>query len=423
MTDGTARAIGHFSQQTASQRGRASTLCEVVLISAETSEAPRDPSADASRHDGEGDVRADESTREPVALSAPVRVAVIGMFGFALAAGLFFARSLLLPICIAILLTLLLAPMVQALERVRVPRSLGSGLVVIMLLVLLGALGSYIYAPAQRWITGAPQQFQELREKFERIREPVQAVQDATERISEAAVPEPESQPREVVVEQRSFLGTISATQAYAVGIIITVVLLFFLLASGDMFLRKLIRVIPKFRDKIVAVEIARSIQAQIARYFASITMINICLGVVVAAAMYLLGMPTPALLGTLAALLNFIPYIGSAIMLAVVTFVALISFDEPSQIVLVGLVYLTLNIVEGHLVQPLVLGQRLSMPPVVVFAWVLLWGWLWGVGGVAIAVPMLVVVKICADHIPSWAPLAEFLGSELERPRPADSA
>jgi predicted PurR-regulated permease PerM len=399
-------------------------LCEVVVISAETFDtAPENPSRDARRPDGEGNVRADESTREPVALSAPVRVAVVGMFGFALAGGLFFARSLLLPICIAILLTLLLAPMVHALERVRVPRSLSAGLVVIMLLVLLGALGSYIYAPAQRWIAGAPQQFQELSEKFERIREPVQAVQDATERISEAAVPEPDSPPREVVVEQRSFLGTIGATQAYAVGVVITVVLLFFLLASGDMFLRKLIRVIPRFRDKIVAVEIARSIQAQIARYFASITMINICLGLVVAAAMRLLGMPTPALLGTLAALLNFIPYIGSAIMLAVVAFVALISFDEPSQIVLVGLVYLTLTIVEGQLVQPLVLGQRLSMPPVVVFAWVLLWGWLWGVGGVAIAVPMLVVVKICADHIPSWAPLAEFLGSELERPRPADSA
>lgn len=367
-------------------------------------------------------MRADKSTPQPVALSAPVRVAVIGMFGFALATGLFFGRSLLLPICIAILLTLLLAPVVHVLERLRLPRSLGAGLVVMMLLILLGALGSYIYTPAQRWISGAPQQFQELREKFERIREPVQAVQDATERISEAAAPETDSRPREVVVEQRSFLGAIGATQAYAVGIVITVVLLFFLLASGDMFLRKLIRVIPNFRDKIVAVEIARSIQAQIARYFASITMINICLGLVVATSMHLLGMPTPALLGTLAALLNFIPYIGSAIMLAVVAFVALISFDDPSQIVLVGLVYLTLTVVEGQLVQPLVLGQRLSMPPVVVFAWVLLWGWLWGVGGVAIAVPMLVVVKICADHIPSWAPLAEFLGSELERPRPADS-
>ena len=248
----------------------------------------------------------------------------------------------------------------------------------------------------------------------------MQAVQDATEEISEAAAPA-ETKQREVVVEQRSFLGAISATQAYAVGIIITVVMLFFLLASGDMFLRKLIRVIPNFRDKIVAVEIARSIQAHIARYFASITTINICLGVVVAGAMHLLGMPAPTLLGTLAALLNFIPYIGSAIMLGIVTFVALITFDAPGQIVVVSLVYLSLTIVEGQLVQPLVLGQRLAMPVVVVFAWILLWGWLWGVGGVAIAVPMLVVVKICADHIPSWAPLAEFLGRELERPRPSD--
>lgn len=347
---------------------------------------------------------------------------MFGLFGLSLATALFFARSLLLPICIAILLTLLLAPVVHVLERMRIPRSLGAGLVVLLLLISLGALGSYIYAPAASWITGAPQQFQELRQKIERIRQPMQAVQDATEQISEATEPATETDRREVVVEQRSFLGAISATQAYAVGIVITVVMLFFLLASGDMFLRKLIRVIPKFRDKIVAVEIARSIQAHIARYFASITMINICLGVVVAAAMHLLSMPTPALLGTLATLLNFIPYIGSAIMLVIVTIVALISFDAPSQIVLVSMVYLALTIIEGQLVQPLVLGQRLAMPVVVVFVWILLWGWLWGVGGVAIAVPMLVVVKICADHIPAWAPLAEFLGRELEHPRPSDT-
>lgn len=345
-----------------------------------------------------------------------MRVAVIGMFVLSLGAGLFFARSLLLPIFIATLLTLLLAPIVHVLERIRIPRAGGAGLVVAMLLALVGALGSYIYQPAEQWITDAPKQFRQLREKFEQIRQPMEAVQDATERISEAAAPATEAPPREVVIEQRSFLGAIGATQAYAVGTIITVVLLFFLLASGDMFLRKLIRVIPNFRDKIVAVEIARSIQAQIARYFASITMINIGLGLVVTAAMHLLGMPTPALLGTLAAVLNFIPYIGSAIMTAVVALVAFISFDEPGQIVLVTLVYLTLTIVEGQLIQPLVLGQRLSMPPVVVFAWILLWGWLWGVGGVVIAVPLLVVLKICADHIPSWAPLAEFLGRELER-------
>jgi predicted PurR-regulated permease PerM len=192
--------------------------------------------------------------------------------------------------------------------------------------------------------------------------------------------------------------------------------MLFFLLASGDMLLRKLIRVIPRFRDKVVAVEITRTIQSQIGRYFASITMINVGLGVAVMLAMAATGMPTPVLLGTIAALVNFIPYVGSALMLLVVTLLSVLTFDVPSAMVIPPLVYLGLTVLEGQLIQPMVLGHRLNMPPVVVFAWVLLWGWLWGVAGVVVAVPLLVALKICADHIPSWAPVAEFLGRDTEK-------
>jgi predicted PurR-regulated permease PerM len=347
------------------------------------------------------------------ALGAPMRVAVVGLFALALVGALYVSRPLLLPILIAVLLALLLTPLVALLERLRIPRGLAAVAVVSTLLLLIGTLGSYLYGPAQKWMNVGPVQIAELREKFSVLRVPVEAVQDVTEKVTEATSTGSKLPPREVVIERRSLIGMLTSTQSYVVGTLATVILLFFLLASGDMFLRKLIRVIPKFRDKIVAVEITRSIQTQIGRYFASITVINIGLGVLVALSMRMVDMPTPALIGAMAAVLNFIPYIGSAFMLVVVTLMSILTFDVPSAMVIPPLVYLGLTVLEGQVVQPLVLGKRLDMPPVVVFTWVLLWGWLWGVGGVAVAIPLLVALKICADHIPSWASIAELLSGD----------
>jgi len=349
------------------------------------------------------------------ALGTPMRVAVLGLFSIALLGALYFSQPLLLPILIAVLLALLLRPLVGMLERLRIPCGLASIAVISILLLVIGTLGSYLYEPAQRWVNVGPGQISELRKKFSVLRAPVDAVDDSIAKVTEATSAGNRLRPREVVIERRSLIGMLNDAQGYMVGALAALILLFFLLASGDMLLRKLIRVIPKFRDKIVAVEITRTIQAQIGRYFVSITVINIGLGVLVALSMRMVGMPTPELIGAMAALLNFIPYIGSAIMLVAVTMVSILTFDEPSVMLIPPLIYLGLTVLEGQVVQPLMIGRRLNMPPVVLFTWVLLWGWLWGVGGVLIAVPLLVALKICADHIPSWAPVAEFLSRDTE--------
>jgi predicted PurR-regulated permease PerM len=192
--------------------------------------------------------------------------------------------------------------------------------------------------------------------------------------------------------------------------IVSAVVLLYFLLASGDVFLRKLVRVLPGLRDRILAVEISRSIQADIGRYFATTTLINLGLGFLTATAMWLLSMPSPLLLGTIAAVLNFLPYIGSAMTLVAIVLVAAISFDTFWQIALPPLTYLALTAIEGQLVQPMLLGQRLSLSPVVLFVWMMIWGWLWGVAGLILAVPMLVALKICADRLDALSAVAEFI-------------
>jgi predicted PurR-regulated permease PerM len=195
--------------------------------------------------------------------------------------------------------------------------------------------------------------------------------------------------------------------------VLVTLMLLYFLLASGDLFLRKLIRVIPGLRDRILAVEISRSVQGEIGRYFAATTLINIGLGVATTLVMMALGMPSPALIGTAAALLNFLPYVGAAATLLGIFVVAAFAFDGATQILLPALAFLTLTTIEGQLVQPIVLGRRLALNPVAVFIWVLLWGWLWGVPGLLVAVPMLVALRICAGKIPSLSPLAELLSRD----------
>ena len=112
-------------------------------------------------------------------------------------------------------------------------------------------------------------------------------------------------------------------------------------------------------------------------------------------------------------ALFNFIPYLGPLLSLSLITAISVISFDTVPQILAAPLTFSVIALIEGQVIQPVVLGRHLSTTAVVMFMWVVFWGWLWGVGGVAVAVPLLVVVKICSEHIPSWAPVAEFLGRD----------
>jgi predicted PurR-regulated permease PerM len=342
-----------------------------------------------------------------------LRTAIFGLFGIATVGALYLGRPILMPVLVAMLLSLLLSPLVTLLERVGLGRPLASLAVVVTALVLVGLLALNLAAPARQWIETAPERVDQLREKVRMLRAPVDKVKGATDRVAEIANDDAREAPREVVIERRWSTVLLENAQSTLINALIVVILLYFLLSSGDLFLRKLIRVVPTLGDKIRAIEISRTIQTQIGRYFAAVTMINAGLGIVVAVAMAALGMPTPALLGAVAAILNFVPYLGSLVALSLVSIVSVLTFDTVPAMLLPPAVYLVCTVVEGQVVQPIVLGRHLSTAPVVIFVWVLSWGWLWGVGGVVIAVPLLVVAKICADHLPSWKPLAEFLGRD----------
>ena len=209
--------------------------------------------------------------------------------------------------------------------------------------------------------------------------------------------------------------GTLLRRGSEAVaGIAVVLVLLYFLLASGDLFLRKLIRTLPTLEDKKRAVDIARQLESDLSAYLSTVTLINLGLGVAVGVAMYLLGLPNPVLWGGLATILNFVPYLGAIVGILVIGLVAALTFDGVGQMLLPPLVYFLLTACEGYFVTPMILGRRLTLNPVMILLSLLFWGWLWGIAGAVLAVPMLAVVKILCDHLEPLHPLGEFLAAGL---------
>ena len=190
--------------------------------------------------------------------------------------------------------------------------------------------------------------------------------------------------------------------------------LLYFLPASGDLFLRKTVRLILTLRNKIHAVEVGREIQQKLGRYFFfTVTLINAGLGIATTVAMQVLGMPNPLLWGAMAMLLNYIPYLGPTASLVILGAAAAVTFDEPGRVWQVPATFLALILLEGQLIQPVVVGRSLRLNPVMVFLAFLLMGWLWGIPGMFFAVPLLVTLKVICDHVGHFATLGEYLGRD----------
>jgi predicted PurR-regulated permease PerM len=361
-----------------------------------------------------------EQIPEPV--PSPVRpdaqrVALVGLLILASLYTAYVARSFIVPVLLAALLGFVFNPVVRGLERVRIPRALGAAVVV---LVLVGTIGFAIYSltgPASAWIAKAPQSMAAIEQKLRKLRKPVEEVSRTAERVGQLTEMAPPGaagaqKPLKVEVQGPSWSATLfGGTQALVSAAFVIAVLLYFMLASGDVFLGKLVKVMPRLEDKKRAVQIARETEDQISYYLGTVTIINIVFGAAVAVAMALLGLPNAVLWGVLAAVTNFVPYLGALVMLVVLGLVALLQFDDTSRALMVPLAFGTLNLMEGYILTPLVHGKRLTLNPVIVFLGVLFWGWLWGVAGALMAVPLLAVLKIVCDRVEGLSALGEFLG------------
>lgn len=337
---------------------------------------------------------------------------------------LYFAREFLLPIVFALLLSLLLSPVVRWLARFRIPPPLGAGVVILAILGVLGSGAFGLSGSVREWAATAPATLATAEVRLGRIVRPLQrASRSAAQAASVAAsaamgTNSGRSTPPAVVMEGPSLASRAFGTTQRSVATVLEVlILLYFLLAAGDLFLQKLIKVLPNLRDKKKAVQIARETEASISTYLFTATSVNVGEGLLVAGVMYLWGMPNPALWGALVALLEFIPYLGALAIIVILTVAALTTFDSVGHALLIPASYLVINLIQGNVVSPLLLGHRLSLNPVALFIGLAFWFWIWGIPGAFIAVPLLATLKIFCDHIESLASLGEFLGQRDARP------
>jgi predicted PurR-regulated permease PerM len=328
-------------------------------------------------------------------------------------ASLYFARDFFLPVALGFLFAMTLIPIVRWLARHGVPAG-ATALALVAMLAAALSIGVYsLSGPVSHWIAKAPQMGQQIEAKVEGLRGSVDAVAQATKRVEELSRSASDPAVQEVVIKDPGFLSTATSSLWSGVTTVgVALVLVLFLLASGDMLYEKIIRVLPTLSDKKRALRIVHDIEASISRYLLTVTLINVGLGVVIGLVMWALGMPSPAVWAVASVVLNFLPYIGAVVGVGVTAVVAFVHFDGLTAALLPPLAYLACTIVEGNVVTPLVLGRRLELNTVALFVGVAFWGFVWGIVGVFLAVPLLVVLKVFCDHFPGLSGLGEFLSS-----------
>jgi predicted PurR-regulated permease PerM len=323
---------------------------------------------------------------------------------------LHFAAAFFLPIVVAILLNLLLSPLVRLLRNhLRMPNALGAGIVIVALLGVVG-FGVYQLAPAaSTWLARAPESMATLQRRIQPLRSPVERVSQAAEKVEQATDMDKKTQ--EVEIKGPSLIQQVfGGTTAFLSTGLVVIFLSYFLLASGDLFLQKLVGVLPQLKDKKTAVRIVRDTEAQISVYLVVTTLINVGVGVATGAALALLGMPNAVLWGVLAGVLNFVPYIGGLVNTVILALAAFLTFEDTGQALMVPLVFTVINILEGNLITPWILGRRMRLNTVAVFVGLVFWWYLWGITGAILAVPIMATIKIACDHIGPLAPIGEFL-------------
>lgn len=339
----------------------------------------------------------------------PLRLATMGLFVIGLLFTVYFGREVLLPICLAFLLNLLLRPLVRGLYRLGLPEALGAAVVVAGLALTLAYALYTLTLPAASWIERMPRVMHELEFKLGDIREGIQRAREASRELERIAS---DGSAREVVIRGPSLTEQVmNQTQAVIANVVIMQVLLYFFLARGRQSLEALIGTIRSVDQRVQVAMVAASVQQTIAAYLTTVTLINIALGFATAGLMWALGMPNPALWGTVAGVLNYIPFVGPAVTTTLIFIVSLLTFDGLAAILPPPLLFIALTTAEGNFLTPMIVGRRLSLNPIAVFIAILFWGWMWGIPGALLAVPILAIVKVLFDAHAPLRPVGALLG------------
>ena len=371
---------------------------------------PNEPGAEVPNLERTG-----EAVERPRNRSIEVTVLTV----LALLYTLYFARAFLIPIVFALLLNFLLSPLVRVFGRFRMKPPASAALIVLLLITSIGGAVYQLSGPAQGWAAIAPETFSHAQQKLKKIIRPIRQVSKNVQQAADSLDGSSSKSPGVMVqtgpsVSSRLF-GT---TQRLLTGMVEVFILLYFFLAGGDLFLQKLIKVLPHFNDKVKAVEIARATESAVSAYLMTTLLVNLAEGALVAGVLKLLGMPNVLLWGALVACLEFVPYLGALTAVVVLAMAGLSTFADVGHALLIPGSFLAINLIQANLATPMVLGHRLTLNPVAIFVGLAFFFWIWGVAGAFLAVPLLATFKIFCDHIVSLAAIGEFLGQRDEGER-----
>lgn len=340
-----------------------------------------------------------------------LRIPLLVLMFLAVATVLVVARTLLIPLVLAAFVGLGLNPVVRALNRLYLPRALGALLVMGVLLALLAEGAVLLTGPAAEWVQQSPQALHQLAPKVRQMIRPFRAASHAA---SQSLIGFGVGAPAPVAASAPpSFgIGDLLLLAPRVLAAALTVLLLvFFFLTYGDQMRRRLVAASPRFAYRRIALNLVRGIQHEISRYLLTVTLINAGLGAMTAGILWYWKMPDPMLWGCVVAMLNFMPYIGAITSFALLGVVGVLHFNALSHAMLPALGFAVVAALEGNLVTPLIMGRRMQLSPLAILVWLLVWGWLWGIPGALLAVPMLTCVKLIAERVPGWEWFAHMVG------------
>jgi predicted PurR-regulated permease PerM len=329
----------------------------------------------------------------------------------------YFGRAAFIPVALALLISLVLSGPVEALYARRVPRSIGAALMLAAILGIFAGLGNYLSEPAQKWFAAAPHTVRLIERKvrpFAQVMARIGELRASAGNIGSApASGQPASTPAAAPApapQESAPAMLLDVTRTVVLSCVTIIILTLFLLAGGPPMLGRMTAAFASDLKAAHIIACIEKVRSEVGRFYVTTALINIGLGTVTAIAMMLLGMPTPYLWGTMAAVLNFIPYAGATTSLIVLTVVAIISFDGLGHAAAVAATYLTIATIEGQFVQPLLVGRRLELNPMLVFLALWFGGFFWGIAGIILATPALVALKVVATHFANGKQLLNFL-------------
>src|SRR6202048_5150879 len=348
---------------------------------------------------------------EEMPLPSDPKTAILGgLFVLALLATAYVASEIVLPLVFAVVLKLLLQPAFRILERLLFPRMLAALLLIIALFGTIVGLGAAISGPAGTWAAKLPEGIPRLQERLSFMREPINTLQRFLQQVEDFGGT---GAPQNATASARGptlLTNLFTGTRNVASGLFTTVLFLFFLLVSGDIFQYRLVEILPRFSSKRQVVEISQQIESDISAYLVTITIMNAAVGIAMTLAMWLTEVGDPILWGTVAFLLNYVPILGTALGVLIFLLAGLLTIDTLWQALLPAGLYVGLHLIEGQTLTPMLLARRFTLNPVLVVISLVFWFWMWGIPGAILSVPMLAIAKIICDRVRPLTAFGHFL-------------